>query len=308
MVTQDCIDLSSFMDKDFLHKIDPNVVDQTNFVFSLEEIQQIAESFPKYDNSKLTETNGVSEGLPAPPCAVKVQPASPGPVTNSTQMLGFESLSLDMTSLQPVSPGYSIESGLSPYFSEAFTSDCDYLQPIKTEPFAVQPVSPSQHYPMAYSPQAFCLEPLMLHTDPVLSVEPDMSHNSMQIKEEAVPLESSDDTVNAPKKRGRKRKYPEGAAPSRSRPKKTKVYEQGPLQDEEQEKKRKNAINAKKHRDMQKNERERLAWQVKEITAERDSLQTENDSLRKQLQQLQQSDAQLRMMLANKKHQNNVFA
>lgn len=78
--------------------------------------------------------------------------------------------------------------------------------------------------------------------------------------------------ADAPKKRGRKRKYPEGTAPRNRRPRKPKAYEMLPCKDEEAEKKRKNAINAKRHRDMQKQEKEKLSVALNAATAERDRL------------------------------------
>nr|XP_053656839.1 uncharacterized protein LOC128705726 [Cherax quadricarinatus] len=60
----------------------------------------------------------------------------------------------------------------------------------------------------------------------------------------------------APKKRGRKRKSQDEARPSRRRrPKKPKVYEiETPFENEELERKRKNAQNAREHRDSAKAE------------------------------------------------------
>merc|ERR1712212_552319 len=72
---------------------------------------------------------------------------------------------------------------------------------------------------------------------------------------------------------------------------KPKLYElEEPLSDPEEEKKRQNAINAKKNRDKQKNKLQELQNQVNTLTTERDSLQSTNiklknkcDSFEKQL-------------------------
>jgi len=73
-----------------------------------------------------------------------------------------------------------------------------------------------------------------------------------------------------------------GKAPRRRRELKPKLYQrEEPLSDPEEEKKRQNAINAKKNRDRQKNRLQELEAQVKTLTAERDALQYSNDKLKK---------------------------
>lgn len=290
MVTQDSLDLASLIDDDLL-----NMIDSSSQVLSFEEIDEIAltDAFPEYDNAKLMDDHGLNVGLPVPPCAVMVQPASP----DSTQTLG--PVSPEMIVMQPVSPGLSVESALSPYSSEPFTSDSDSLQSTTPEPFSMEPASPAQHCVVTCSPQPASLDPVELQVDSLFSLEFIASPVSLQVKEEIDDhLQLDDEGAEAPKKRGRKRKYPEGTAPPRrARAKKTKVYELGPLADEKEEKKRRNAINAKRHRDMQKGERDRLAQELQAVTAER-------DNLLKLVERLQQSEAQLQLRLANKERQN----
>lgn len=123
----------------------------------------------------------------------------------------------------------------------------------------------------------------------------------VQLQEEAAPVQSSGGAANAPKKRGQKQKYPESAATCRIRPRKVKVSEMVTLWYEKAEKKRRNASDAKRHRDVQKKERDALAHQLKVVTAER-------DSLLKLMQQLMQSEAQLRLRLASQVgHQDSML-
>lgn len=73
-----------------------------------------------------------------------------------------------------------------------------------------------------------------------------------------------------------------GKAPRRRRDPKPKLYQrEEPLSDPEEEKKRQNAINAKKNRDKQKNRLQELEAQVKSLTAERDALQNSNNKLKR---------------------------
>jgi len=72
-----------------------------------------------------------------------------------------------------------------------------------------------------------------------------------------------------------------GKATKRRKELKTKLYERDePLSDPEEEKKRQNAINAKKNRDKQKNRMTELENQVNALTAERNSLQAANIKLK----------------------------
>jgi len=73
-----------------------------------------------------------------------------------------------------------------------------------------------------------------------------------------------------------------GKAPRRRRDPKPKLYQRDePLSDPEEEKKRLNAINAKKNRDKQKNRLQELEILVKSLTDERDALQASNIKLKK---------------------------
>jgi len=73
-----------------------------------------------------------------------------------------------------------------------------------------------------------------------------------------------------------------GKAPRRRRDPKPKLYQrEEPLSDPEEEKKRQNAINAKKNRDKQKNRLQELDALVKSLTLERDELLASNDKLLK---------------------------
>jgi len=72
-----------------------------------------------------------------------------------------------------------------------------------------------------------------------------------------------------------------GKVSRRRRELKVKLYERDePLSDPEEEKKRQNAINAKKNRDKQKNKLQELQNQVNTLTTERDSLQSTNIKLK----------------------------
>jgi len=72
-----------------------------------------------------------------------------------------------------------------------------------------------------------------------------------------------------------------GKAPKRRRELKVKLYERDePLSDPEEEKKRMNAINAKKNRDRQKNKLQELETTVSTLTTERDSLLAANTKLK----------------------------
>jgi len=72
-----------------------------------------------------------------------------------------------------------------------------------------------------------------------------------------------------------------GKVSKRRRELKVKLYEHDePLTNPEEEKKRQNAINAKKNRDKQKNKLSELETQVTSLTTERDSLQASNIKLK----------------------------
>lgn len=72
-----------------------------------------------------------------------------------------------------------------------------------------------------------------------------------------------------------------GKVSRRRRELKVKLYERDePLTNPEEEKKRQNAINAKKNRDRQKNKLQEMETQVTSLTAERDSLKATNIKLK----------------------------
>lgn len=84
------------------------------------------------------------------------------------------------------------------------------------------------------------------------------------------------------RKRGRKPKSEKGNyAPPKPKARKRKIYEiDEPLEDKEQERKRLNAVNAKRHRDLQKQAKEVLSEQLETVKVERDSLKREVEALR----------------------------
>ncbi|XP_068230223.1 uncharacterized protein [Palaemon carinicauda] len=91
------------------------------------------------------------------------------------------------------------------------------------------------------------------------------------------------------RKRGRKPKSDSGA--NLPKAKKPKVYEiTQPFEDKEMERKRLNAVNAKRHRDMQKEARERDVRELQEVKNER-------DMLKKQVEELRKSEALLKKQM-----------
>ncbi|XP_068230221.1 uncharacterized protein [Palaemon carinicauda] len=91
------------------------------------------------------------------------------------------------------------------------------------------------------------------------------------------------------RKRGRKPKSDSGA--NLPKAKKPKVYEiDQPFEDKEMERKRLNAVNAKRHRDMQKEAREKAEMQLLVVKNER-------DMLKKQVEELQRSEALLKKQM-----------
>ena len=301
------------MEQDFL---DLSFLDE-NFVIDFDEIASDVGDIVDFDNMKLMENNNVSMDVPAPPCEV-VQPASPSiafiqeqpfspdmflmqpvsseilfesalspcssqthssdpvylqPANPDTTFIQVQEqpLSRGMFLMQAVSPGTSIESTLLPYSTQTHSPDPVYLQPGTPEPFLMQPASPDQHYVAPLSP---CVVQIKEEVAPV------------QIKEQ--PVLSFGDEADAPRKRGRKRKYPEGSVRPRDRSKKTiKVYQMAPLEDEIAERKRKNAVNAKLHREKQKNERDYLLLQLEQVISERDSFKKQLEELKQKLAKFQ---------------------
>jgi len=85
-----------------------------------------------------------------------------------------------------------------------------------------------------------------------------------------LPVDNQDNRTQAGRKTTRRRREP-----------KAKLYErEDPMSDPEEEKKRQNAINAKKNRDRQKNRLQELEILVKSLTTERDDLKATNTKIR----------------------------
>jgi len=78
---------------------------------------------------------------------------------------------------------------------------------------------------------------------------------------------------------GGKSPSPRGGRKGETAPKPKLYQREEPLSDPEAEKKRQNAINAKKNRDKQKNKMQELEAQVASLTSERDSLKVSNTKL-----------------------------
>jgi len=79
-----------------------------------------------------------------------------------------------------------------------------------------------------------------------------------------------------------------GKAKGRRREPKVKLYQrEEPLASPEEERKRQNAINAKKNRDKKKNEKQELVNLVKSLTAENTHLKTENTQLNTKLEMIE---------------------
>lgn len=264
----------------------PATFHQTDMDINFEEIAKLAEDFPEHNNLKLMEDNGVSVSLPAAAVAEIAQPDGLYPNRQLTprlqpKLLPLESASPDNCFLQPFPLETSGKSSKLINSIQSLTLDNNGLQPAAPESSSVQPVRLVQHYSVAacYQQQSIP-KSLALCSVPQSSVGPPLSSCPVQHQEEAAPVKSTGNTDVALKKR---------------RARKTKVYEMDPLEDEKEEKKRLNAINAKKHRDKQKEERANLAKELQKVTAER-------DNLLQLVQQLKQSEAQLRQMLANQEH------
>lgn len=292
---------------------------------NFDEIASLAlADIPDFDHSKLMEGHCLDvEMAPAAPQAVVV-PASANP-DNSALFTTFSDMQpafADLQDMQPVSP----EMFLLPDSNTTLLQtvpDASFLQPVLDASFLqpsspgtlLQPVSPGTMLEppspgtflqpsspgASLSSDCSSSEPEYLKPQPAQYINvkpavvvPVLSAPSVKLEVPSVKLEvpSVEEAADMPKKRGRKPKYPKGMAPPRrSRPRKQKVYEMGPLSNEAEEKKRKNAINAKLHRDKQKNIRDSLSIKLKEVTAER-------DGLLKLVEQLKQSEASLRQALS----------
>lgn len=102
-----------------------------------------------------------------------------------------------------------------------------------------------------------------------------------------------------PKKRGRKPKSSTGPVRKSRRQPKVKVYEMQPLDDAEAERKRLNAINAKRHRDIAKQKMADMQCKLDDVVKER-------DNLKQMVEKLQQNEKILLQKL-NQQHQQDVF-
>lgn len=226
-----------------------------------------------FDSSKLSEDNGLdTSSHPASPLHMpseffldhNTQPASP-------EFIVMQNAIPESLSHQALSPVADPEQTLS---SVPFSSLYLDLSQLSTSPKALTLTDTSNM--MTPSPEALTTS----------SSSSCMLSPSSMVKEEKEPV--TQPPVDAPKKRGRKRKYPVGMAPSCSRPKMQKVYQLGPLDDEKEEKKRKNAVNAKKHRDAQKAEKQKLSQELEQTKAERDQLEKLVNQFKQREEQLLQ--------------------
>lgn len=81
----------------------------------------------------------------------------------------------------------------------------------------------------------------------------------------------------------------------RRRPLKTKIYEMAPFEDPERERKRLNALNARRHRELQKMNREKLKEELDAITRDR-------DTLKEQLEKMMKREADLMLEIEILRH------
>jgi len=126
--------------------------------------------------------------------------------------------------------------------------------------------------------------PIIYSTQEVSACAPTSSVEKSEISYQALTSSGSHYEVSSPVlpvANHKPRKHACGKAPRpRKREPTVKLYEcEEPLSDPEEEKKRVNAINAKKNRDKRKKRMQELERLVASLTAERDSLQTNNDKL-----------------------------
>jgi len=126
--------------------------------------------------------------------------------------------------------------------------------------------------------------PIIYSTQEVSACAPTSSVEKSEISYQALTSSGSHYEVSSPVlpvANHKPRKHASGKAPRpRKREPTVKLYEcEEPLSDPEEEKKRVNAINAKKNRDKRKKRMQELERLVASLTAERDSLQTNNDKL-----------------------------
>lgn len=103
---------------------------------------------------------------------------------------------------------------------------------------------------------------------------------------------STQELKPVPRKRGRKPKGEPGAPRRRNRPKKVKLYEMNQFEDNEKERRRKNAVNAKRHRNIAKDKMSKVENLLAAVTKER-------DFLKKEVEKLQRNEKSLLMKLSN---------
>ncbi|XP_050697695.1 helicase SRCAP-like [Eriocheir sinensis] len=217
------------------------------------------------------------------PAAISQQTLSPAAISQQTlspAAISQQTLSPAAISQQTLSPAAISQQTLSPaaISQQALSPAADPQQALDLEPCNIQqldlPQLSASQTSLAASPASSCV----------------MSSSSMwqQKQDEGVALPAPLQAVDAPKKRGRKIKNPNGMALSRRQSKRPKVYEMAPLPDEEMEKKRKNAVNAKRHRDMQKAKKQQLSEKLAQATAERDLLLMMVNQFKEREQQLLQ--------------------
>ncbi|KAK4319901.1 hypothetical protein Pmani_009207 [Petrolisthes manimaculis] len=99
-----------------------------------------------------------------------------------------------------------------------------------------------------------------------------------------------------PKKRGRKPKLHGGR---RSRKQKVKLYEMNAFEDSEKERRRQNAINAKRHRKLAKDRLTELENMLQEVTEERNMLKNEVAKLKKSENSLLKELGDYKVMIVN---------
>lgn len=268
--------------------------------------QIISEDMP-YESTKLSGDNDVGMGQ---------HPASPlhQPQPQFVPQLEYYFSNLDV---QPASPEILI---LQPAVSEPLLQQTATLvpDPIQVadtklaspeilflgstipEPFSQQALSPvanpQPHPQQALGPESCSIQQLELsqgsadHTSLVASATSScvLTPPSMwqQKQDEGVASPLPQEAVNTLKKQGCKIKNPKDKALRCRQPKRRKVYELQPLPDKEMEKKRRNAVNAKRHRDMQKEMKQQLSENLAQATAERDRLQMMVNHFKQREQQL----------------------
>lgn len=213
-----------------------------------------------FDSSKLSGDNYGLDTSSQPASPLHMPPEfflNPYTPPASPEFLVLQNAIPESFSQQALSPAAVPQQALSP---EPFSSLYLDLPQLSASPESLT-ASPASSYMLSPSPESLTASPASSYM---------LSPSSVCQEEKTDP--AFQPAVDAPKRRGRKRKYPEGMAPSRRRPKAPKVYEMGPLDDDEKEKKRKNAVNAKKHRDAQKAKKQQLSQELEQAKAERDEL------------------------------------